>query len=238
MRRIKHHRFSRQAIIRGKRMACSCCDFTGAAGQQFTAKTAAKELKGYRGGRLDPTTRQLRDEIAANQLSSGTLLDIGAGIGALTFELLDRGVAHAVVVDAAAAYLAAAREEAARRNRAESITFVHGDFLAVAAQVSRADIVAMDRVVCCYEDYRTLLGAAMEHAERAIALSYPRERWFVRLAIAFENGMRRVRSKRFRTFVHPVAEMQRMLTAAGFTLVARQQTAVWAADVYRRRPPR
>jgi SAM-dependent methyltransferase len=217
-------------------MACSCCDFTSAAGQQFTAKKAAKELRGYRRGRLGPTTRLLRDSLLNTRLNRGTLLDIGAGVGALTFELLEHGVASAVAVDASSAYLAAAQEEASRRNRSQSIAFVHGDFVNVAGQLSPADVVTLDRVVCCYADYTSLLSEAVRRAERAFAFSYPRDRWFVRLGLGVENAMRRVRSNAFRTFVHPVADMQRLIAKAGFELVHQSQTSTWAVEIHTRYP--
>ena len=105
----------------------TCCDFRDAADRQFTAEKAAKELEAYRKGRLGPTTRLLRDGVVELRLSDGSLLDIGGGVGALTFELLDRGMAKAIVADASAAYVAAARDEAERRGRAASAAVVHGD---------------------------------------------------------------------------------------------------------------
>ena len=73
-------------------MVCSCCNFSEMADRQFTAEKAAKELNAYRKGRLGPTTRLLRDTIVELGLSEGSLLDIGGGVGALSFELLDRGI--------------------------------------------------------------------------------------------------------------------------------------------------
>ena len=55
-------------------------------------------------------------------LNKGTLLDIGAGVGALTFELLDRGMTDVVVVEASSAYLAAGHDEAVRRHREASVS--------------------------------------------------------------------------------------------------------------------
>jgi magnesium-protoporphyrin O-methyltransferase len=217
-------------------MACSCCDFTGPAGQQFNAQKAAKQLKGYRRGAVPPTTRLLRDDVVAAGLNQGALLDVGAGIGALTFELLDRGMSNAVAVEASHAYLDAAREEAARRQRLESVSFLHGDFALLALDVSIADLVTLDRVVCCYPDYKSLLAEAAQHARRGVALSYPRDRWFVRWGMRIENAIRsRLGSSTFRTFVHPVADMDRLIRNAGFELASRSQTAVWAADTYIRR---
>ena len=216
-------------------MACSCCDFTGPAGHQFDARMAAKQLKAYRRGQVGPTTRFLRDGLVAARLNSGTLLDVGAGIGALTFELLERGFSSAVAVEASSAYLTAAREEATHHHPG-TVSFVYGDFVSVASQVSAADVVTLDRVVCYYEDYRALLTDSTARARRGLALSYPRDRWFVRAAIRIENTVRQLRSNVFRTFVHPVTEMERLIRDAGFDLVARRETVAWTSDVYARRP--
>jgi SAM-dependent methyltransferase len=214
-------------------MAC-CCSFSAAVDAQFTAKRAAQELKRYRQDGPGVTTRFLRDGLTQAGWTEGTLLDIGAGVGALTFELLDRGVTSAAAVDASPQYLEAAQEEAARRGRANAISFVHGDFVDVERQLPIADIVTLDRVVCCYPNYKPLLERALRHAARTFALSYPRDRWFVRLAVRAENTVRWLTGNPFRTVVHPVDEMQLMIRNAGFAQVSRSQTVAWAADVYAR----
>ena len=129
-----------------------------------------------------PTTRLLRDGLATAGLATGALLDVGGGLGVLTLDLLDLGMSRAVVVEASSAYLAAASEEAARRGRSTSIQFVHGDFLAVTNQLPRSTVVTLDRVVCCYPFFESLLEQALGHAERGFAFSYPRDRWYVRVA--------------------------------------------------------
>jgi hypothetical protein len=50
-----------------------------------------------------------------------------------------------------------------------------------------------------------------------------------------ENALRGFRSNTFRTFVHPVDEMQRLIRESGFELVTRKETAAWSADIYARR---
>jgi magnesium-protoporphyrin O-methyltransferase len=216
-------------------MACSCCTFGDTADPQFTRERVAKDLERYRRKGLSPTARLLRDGLARAGLTSGTLLDVGAGVGALTFELLDRGVTRATVVEASAAYLSAASEEAARRGRSAIVRFVHGDYVTLAPQASEATIVTLDRVVCCYPLFEPLLEQAARHAERIVAFSYPRDRWFVRAGLRAENTMRRLRGNPFRTFLHPPVAMRQVLERCGFELVSRGQTAAWAADVCVRR---
>jgi ubiquinone/menaquinone biosynthesis C-methylase UbiE len=108
-------------------VACSCGDFRDTADRQFTDAKAAKELDVYRRGRVGTTTRTIRDAVQELGLNNGSLLDIGGGFGPLTFELLERGMPRATLVDASSAYVAAARDEAARRGRSRAIETIHGD---------------------------------------------------------------------------------------------------------------
>jgi tRNA1(Val) A37 N6-methylase TrmN6 len=212
-------------------VVCSCCGFECGADRHFTAVKAAKELEAYRKGRLGPTTRLLRDAVVCAGLNHGSLLDIGGGVGALAFELLEQGMSSAIVVEAAAAYVAAATEEATRSGTRARI--VQGDFLQMSDRLPSVDLVSLDRVVCCYPLYEPLLQQALGHAEHGIALSYPRDRWYVRAGTWFENA-KRARKSGFRTFVHPAVRMQEIIRQAGFTLASRRFTIAWTIDVYLR----
>ena len=216
-------------------MACSCCGFDDTADQHFNADKVAKELALYRRKGPRPTTRRLRDGLVLAGLRHGTILDIGGGLGILSLELLEVGFSRAVVVDASSAYLAAASEEATRRGRSASTEFVHGDFLAMANQFPSVSVVTLDRVVCCYPLYEPLLQRALQLAQTGFAMSYPRDRWFVRAGNWYENAMRRRRGNPFRAFVHPPSEMMRIVEQAGFELASRRRTLAWSSDVFVKR---
>ena len=215
-------------------MAACCSTFERAAEQQFNEKKVAVELARYRTKGPGPTTRLLQDGIVQAGAANGVLLDIGSGIGSLTFGLLDRGVVRAVAVDASSAYIGAARQEAERIARTEAVEFVHADFLSIASQLSAAMLVTLDRAVCCYPSYEPLLNAALQHADHCLALSYPRDVWYVRLGVILENGQRRFTGNSFRTFVHPIADMERIIRRGGFELWSRRETWMWSVDVYTR----
>ena len=211
-----------------------CSSYSAVAASHFDDKIARRELACYRSTGPGSTARMLRDLLLATGPLGGVLLDVGSGIGGLTFELLEHGVARALAVDASPANLAAATEEAIRRGRAGDVQFVHGDFLDVAPRIPPATVVTLDRVVCCYPLYEPLLEESLRHAERCFAISYPRDVWHVHAAIAFENAVRRIRKNPFRAFVHPAKRMTRVMQGAGFRLVSRRQTWQWSADVYLR----
>jgi len=52
--------------------------------------------------------------------------------------------------------------------------------------------------------------------------------------MSVDNALRR-RKNKFRTFVHPKAEIRDLITRAGFELVFRKRTIIWSADVFVRR---
>jgi magnesium-protoporphyrin O-methyltransferase len=213
-------------------VAGCCSHFECSASQQFNQKKVTRELKRYREKGSGPTTRLLVEGITKSGALGGTVLDVGSGVGGLTLALLERGASSAVAVDASVAYVSAARDEADRRGRAEAIRFIHADFVMAAPELSSASIVTLDRVVCCYPSCEQLLDAAAAHAERYLALSYPRDVWYVRVGMALENGQRRLARNPFRTFVHPVGLIEDIITRAGFRLSSRRETWMWSADVY------
>ncbi len=215
-------------------MSLCCSGFCAAAEHQFDARRAARDLRRYRKKGPAVTTRLLRDGVKAAGPVDGTLLDVGAGIGALTFELLEVGLEGATSIDASEAYVAAGRDEASRRERRGQVAWHYGDFVSLGRELPRAGIVTLDRVVCCYPAFEPLLGEALAHARRCLALSYPRNRWYVRGVISLENTLRRVRRNPFRAFVHAPSLMEAFVRARGFDLVSRHSTLFWCADVYSR----
>jgi len=211
----------------------ACCSTYGnVAGAHFDEKIARRDLENYRNKGPGPTARLLRDMLVETGAVDGTLLDVGSGVGGLSFELLERGVERAIAVDASPAYLAAAAQEATRRDRLRAVEFRLGDFLDVASVIPPATIVTLDRVICCYPAFESLLTEALSHAERYFAYSYPRDLWYVRAAIAGENGLRRLKRNPFRAFVHPVDRMTHTIERAGFRLAAHRHIWQWSADVW------
>lgn len=215
-------------------MTCSCSATNAFTARNFDDTRAGAELVAYHRKGPRPTTRRLLTGLRTLGAAQGTLLDIGAGIGVLTFELLKAGVDRAHCVDLSPASLARSRREAERQGWAAKIRWWEADFVAIAPELEPADIVSLDRVVCCYPTYRPLLQEAANHARRFLALSYPRDRWFVRAALWAENALRRVRGNPFRAFVHSPAALDTLLRQSGFTRVYQEPTLAWHADIYAR----
>jgi len=202
--------------------------------RQFGPAIAARNLERYRRKRPDATSRLLLNAVRGHVNGAASLLDIGAGVGVLGFELLANGVSAGTLVDASPASLEAAGREAASRQVADRLRYVVGDFAVLADGIESADVVTMHRVVCCYPDHASLLQAAAKHARRVFAFSYPRDRWYIRAWLALENLRRRMFGNSFRTFVHAPGAMDALVTQEGFVRMHHSRTFVWSIAVYAR----
>ena len=215
-------------------MACSCSSVDTSTARHFDERRVRKELASYRSAGPGPTTQGLLHQLSGVEPLPVTVLEIGSGIGALSLELLLAGVQHAICVDMSAAALAANVEEAQRRGMVDRITRVEADFVAIAPTLPSADLVALDRVVCCYPAYVPLLEQATAHSRHFLAMSYPRDRWWVRLALWVENAWRWLRGDKFRTFVHPPAAMVDLIRGRGFRRVRAVATFAWQIELFAR----
>jgi len=215
----------------------ACCTGFCAVEAQFDGKRAESDLRRYRHRGADVTTRLLLDELRRWPLEGRHLLDIGGGIGVIIAELASTGLANATMVDASPAYVEVARREAGSRYGPRPTQFVLGDFAAIAATLPDADVVTLDRVVCCYPAGETLLREAARKTRQLLAFTYPRDRWYVRMMIALENFWRRLTGNQFRAFVHSPQRMKGVLETAGLVRETQRKTLVWVLELYRRGRP-
>jgi magnesium-protoporphyrin O-methyltransferase len=202
----------------------------------FDAKLARRDLAAYRRRGPSASTRVLLASLRAANPPATSLLDIGGGVGTIAHELLDSGAQRATVVDASPSYLAAAGEEVERRGTGTRLQLRMGDVVDIADDLQSADVVTLDKVVCCYRDLESLLAVAASRAQRLCGLVYPRDNWWVRLPIAVENVVRRWRGTEFQGYIHANAEIDGTLRREGLELRTKSRGVWWVVAVYERRP--
>jgi len=216
----------------------SCAQCKGIA-STFDQAEAQKTLRRFRRRGPIKTTRLLvnavREALEETGARDASLLDVGAGIGAIHHELLDGRIGRVVHVDASTAQIAAAREETTRRGHEAQVQFVFGDFTALADELSPADIVTLDRVICCFDDMPTLVARSGEKAARFYGAVYPRQIAWMRLAIRILNVIKRLKGADFRVFLHDPAAIHAVLAKAGLERRSLQRTLGWEVVVFERR---
>lgn len=210
---------------------CGC-----SVGNEFGESAARHDLRTYRRSGPSRTTRWLLDGLGAGGVAGLTVLDIGAGVGAAHQALLAEGAAAATDVDGSPAYVAAAREEAIRRGTVDRVEYRVGDFVELAADIAPADLVVLDRVVCCYPDMVALVRASVDHARIRYGLVYPRDPWWIRTGAAALNALARLFRMRTRAYVHRTAAVDGLVRAAGFSPRLHRHSLFWQVAVYERGP--
>lgn len=201
---------------------------------QFNKQYVYSELSRYRKKGPSKTTGLLVNALKAQNIEGKTILDIGGGIGTIQHELLKAGAKQTVAVEASTAAISAAQEEAARQGHADQISFKHGNFVDLAADIPSADIVTLDRVICCYHDMRALVSLSTAHAAELYGLVYPRANWWIKTAFAIQNFVFRLRGNPFRIFVHPIEEVETIISHAGLKRRYYAQTFLWQVVVFGR----
>lgn len=221
-------------------MTCPCCSPRNINNLDnfFDAAHARKEAQHYLKKGLDKRTRKLIAYLLTHSPEPISVLDIGCGAGGAHLELLRQGVAgHAVGVDASSGYLAAAQANAAQLNLSDRVTYHHHDFAQSAASFAPADAVLMDRVICCYPHLAQLLGAAAEHAERYLCLSFPRDEWWSRPPYRVVDFFQTLFRSKYRFYLHPRPQVVAIAQAAGLHLVHTDRTFFWQIMVFARPQP-
>ena len=200
----------------------------------FDDRAARRELSAYWRNGADGTTGRLLDAIRAEGVEGASVLDIGGGVGVIGLELLAAGAASLTDVDASGPYLAAARTEIERRGFGDRTRFHHGDFVALADKVPDADVVTLDRVVCCYLDWEALVDRSLERARRLFGLVYPIDRWWMRWSVGLMRSVGRVFGQAMPFSVHPDRKVDARIRAAGFVPVVAHRGIAWQTVLYRR----
>jgi len=186
-----------------------------------------------------PETRLLVEVVTKQGARGCQVLDIGAGLGVIAEQLLAAGACKATLVELSPAYSDAAQRRMVEKGLADLITVKQGDFLELAPEIDAAEIVTLDKVICCYPNMAQLVDQSARKALRFYAATYPRDHLLVRLMIRFENLSRRLRQNPFRAYVHSVAALERRLRANGFELRTLRKTFMWRIVLFERvSPPR
>ena len=151
-----------------------CCQCQGIE-NMFDKKAAKRQLKRYLKKGPSKTTSMLLDAIHKKGVQGLNFLDIGGGIGAIQHDLIKAGASNGTSIEASSAYIDVVKEETIQNGLAERVNYKQGDFTTTATDVDSADIVTLDKVICCYDDMSKLVGLSSKLARKIYAVIYPRD---------------------------------------------------------------
>ena len=211
-------------------MTGCCCNPRGC-DEFFNPRFARKMARRYRKRGLDKPSRRMVEFLEQHaDLDGATVLEIGGGVGEIQLELLKRGAARTLNLELSNAYeqeAAALAREAGMQDRIERR--LH-DIAVAPDAIEPVDIVVLHRVVCCYPDYETLLGAAATRARRALVFSHPPRNVVSRSLLGAQNLLFKVMRREFRTFAHPPKAMLAVLQRNGLEPAFAHHGIPWQID--------
>lgn len=167
-------------------------------------------------------------------VAGARVLEVGGGVGALQATLLLGGASTGEVVELVGAYQPYARKLASGAGVEDRSSFRIVDLLSEPEAVEPADIVILNRVICCSSDGIDLASAAARLATGMLVLSYPRDTLLARWLARSQQVLFRLVGRRFRIFVRPASEVRAAAEGAGLRLAAHQRGLVWEFMAFQR----
>jgi 2-polyprenyl-3-methyl-5-hydroxy-6-metoxy-1,4-benzoquinol methylase len=204
----------------------SCCpsrDYRCFFNQRFARRLANR----YRKRGLDPTAQTMVQFLQELGIEDASILEIGGGVGEIQIELLKLGAARAQNLELSPDYEQQARMLAGQAGVQGRLDWRIHDLAQDPAAVVPADLVILHRVVCCYPDYERLLGAAADHARRALVFSYPPRNALSRAFYGVFNLVMRLTRSSFRGFAHPPGAMLGVLEDHGLRRTYGRRSRIW-----------
>jgi magnesium-protoporphyrin O-methyltransferase len=193
----------------------------------FNQRFARRLANRYRKRGLDKTAQTMVQFLRQSGVEGASVLEIGGGVGEIEVELLQAGAARAQNLELSPAYQEQARTLAGQAGVQGRIDWRIHNLAEDPRAVDPADLVVLHRVVCCYPDYERLLGAAADHARRALVVSYPPRNLLSRAFYRGFNLVMRLTRSSFRGFAHPPDAMLGVLEDHGLRRTYKGRSRIW-----------
>jgi len=211
-------------------MSC-CCPHSNSA-NRFFSFFAGRYRRRFEKKGFEPSQKQLLEGLEKAGYKDARILEIGSGVGHLHQTLLEQGAESATGIDLASKMICEAQKWADERGLADRTTYIEGDFMEITEAVMDADVTILDKVVCCYPDADGLVHKSLDRTNRVYALTYPRNRWYVRMVMGMTAWVMKIMRSDFRSYVHDPELIERWINDTGFNKVYQNNNLVWLTQVY------
>jgi SAM-dependent methyltransferase len=210
------------------------CGETGRISREFDGD-ACDFCERYRSKGLSRSSKLLLKFIQDGNPQDKAVLDLGCGAGGLSIELLKHGAQSVVGLDLSPRMISAAAELARAAGFESRAKFQEGN--AATAELPKSDIVVMDKVLCCYSEWRPLLKNAMEASNSMVGFTVPRDQGITklpfRIALRIANYFQKRRGGVL-FYLHPLGTLDKTLRDSGFKRLRKQGSRFWLVFLYSR----
>ena len=211
----------------------NCCQ-PYAGPDRFFSRYSRRYAKRFRKKGPDKISRILIAGLARAGVATKTVLDIGCGVGDVHLSLMEQGASSALGIDLSRGMLDQAAIIAKERGVDHRVRYVYGDLVTTSESVDPADIVVLDKVLCCYADPGALLRESTGKAKNCLALSYPRASWMAASCFRFLGWLGQTLSWSFHPYYHEPSFFEKTIEQSGFLEMFSAETTIWQVKIYAR----
>jgi magnesium-protoporphyrin O-methyltransferase len=206
-----------------------CCG----ADQLFDLKTAQKQYRKYIKKGPGRVTQKIIDQLSNFSIhQEDVLIDVGGGIGALQWWFLSQNGKNTVGVDASSGYQKIANKHALDLNLSDRSTQLFGDFACLELSALKGNYVTLDKVICCYPDFKSVLQKAVNTHPEVISLSYPLHGYLASIIRGFGVLFMKILGTSFKPYVHNGKHVQLLLIDLGYQLKYQDILFPWRIQTF------
>jgi ubiquinone/menaquinone biosynthesis C-methylase UbiE len=209
-----------------------CCTVAGT--EKMFSHQAKRYAKRYRRRGLDEAQRIMLKKLGWAGIDGRKILEVGCGAGGLHLSLLRRGAASAIGIEISEGMIAQAKKLAGELGVEDKVSYLRGDMVSMSGSAGSADIVLLDKVLCCYANPEALIRISTAKATMIYAVSYPRNAWFARVGFSVVERMGILFHWSFHPFYHPPTWLDATIKSQGFQEIDSGSTLIWQVKVFRR----
>src|SRR5262245_8498666 len=175
-------------------------------------ESACEFCEDYKKSGLSKSSKTLFDLLVEDGVKDKSVLELGSGAGGFSIELLRRGASGVVGVDLSPEMVKTATQLSQESGFSDRARFEQGN--GATASLPRADIVIMDKVICCYSDIGSLLKNATGASQSIVGFVAPRGegllKWPLKFGVWIMNIVEK-RRHRILFYVHSLEELDKTL---------------------------
>ena len=198
----------------------------------FDVKTANKQYKKYLKKGPSKVTQSVISQLKQLQ-PKGILIDVGGGIGAIQWWFHENKSNETYHIDASSGYLSLAKNHAGKIEVLEKSHFIMGDFTDY-KDLPKADVITLDKVICCYPDFKGILNHAFKYSKNIISITYPMDGVLAQVFREFGVLFMKLSKNPFKPYVHKVSEVRDLFNSNGFELKEKNLSFPWHIETYKR----
>ncbi len=189
----------------------------------------------YKRKGLARSSRKLLDFFLEEGVHGRSVADLGCGAGGFSIELLKQGAESTVGFDLSPNMIESANQLALANGLESRVKFQLGN--AATVGIPPSNIVVMDKILCCYSDWKPLLKNAIATSRSSIGFIVPRDEGIAkpcfRLGVRIVNFFQKRRG-RILFYLHPLRLLDETLRGSGFMRRKKQGSRLWLVFLYSR----